>query len=76
LSYTRGFPAEKPADLRALLDVQRDLFDEAIPAPALRPELKAKLTPLQQALLTEAQAQQRFAADLQVEEGGNDKDHA
>src|SRR3954469_14013779 len=33
---------------------QRDLFEERAPVPHLRPELRAKLTPLLQILLTEA----------------------
>ena len=51
--------------------VQRDLFDEAIPTPELRPELRTKLAPLLQALLMEA-----AEPDLQIEEGGDDEDHA
>ena len=58
--------------------VQRDLFDEAIPTPELRPELRTKLAPLLQALLMEAAKEQRrgYEPDLQIEEGGDDKDHA
>ena len=58
--------------------VQRDLFDEAIPTPALRPELRTKLAPLLQALLMEAAKAQprRSELDLRFEEGGDDEDHA
>ena len=58
--------------------VQRDLFDEAIPTPELRPELRTKLAPLLQALLMEAAKAQRRGCepDLQIEEGRDDEDHA
>lgn len=58
--------------------VQTDLFDEAIPTPALQPELRTQLAPLLQALLMEAaKAQPReYEPDLQIEEGGDDEDHA
>ncbi|MFY9830738.1 MAG: hypothetical protein WAK69_19450 [Rhodoplanes sp.] len=58
--------------------VQRDLFDEPIPTPELRSELRTKLAPLLQALLVEAAKVQRrrCEADLQIEEGGDDEDHA
>jgi hypothetical protein len=57
---------------------QRDLFEEAIPTPELRPELRTKLAPLLQALLREAAKAQRRGCepDLQIEEGGDDEDHA
>jgi hypothetical protein len=58
--------------------VQRDLFDEAIPTPELRAELRTKLTPLLQALLMEAARVPRRGGepDLRSEEGGDDEDHA
>jgi hypothetical protein len=58
--------------------VQRDLFDEAIPTPELLPELRTKLAPLLQALLVEAAKMRRQGceSDLQIEEGGDDEDHA
>jgi hypothetical protein len=58
--------------------VQRDLFDNAIPTPELRPELRTNLAPLLQALLMEAAKVQRRGCepDLQNEEGGDDEDHA
>ena len=57
---------------------QRDLFDEAIPTPELRPELRTKLAPLLQALLREAAKVQRRGCepDLRIEEGGDDEGHA
>jgi hypothetical protein len=55
---------------------QRDLFDEAIPTPELRAELRSALTPLLQALLMEAAEIPRREPDLQIEEGGNDEDRA
>ena len=56
----------------------RDLFDEATPNPELRPEMRAKLAPLLQALLIEAATLQGRGCepDLQIEEGGDDEDHA
>ena len=46
--------------------------------PELRPELRTKLAPLLQALLMEAAKAQRRGCepDLQIEEGGDDEDHA
>ena len=58
--------------------VQRDLFDEAIPTPELRPELRTKLAPLLQALLMEAAKAQRRGCEphLQSKGGDDDEDHA
>jgi hypothetical protein len=58
---------------------QRDLFDEAIQAMELRPDLRTKLTPLLQVLLAEAasvEPRQAKPEDLGGEEGGDDQDHA
>ncbi len=57
---------------------QRNLFDEAMPNPELRPEMRAKLTPLLQALLMEAAKLQgrEYDSELQIEEDGDDQDHA
>jgi hypothetical protein len=58
---------------------QRDLFDEAARVAELRPDLRAKLTPLLQALLSEAAAvaPRHSKSDcLDSEEAGDDQDHA
>jgi hypothetical protein len=57
---------------------QRDLFDEAMPNPELRPEMRAKLAPLLQALLMEAAKLRRRGSELhlQIEEASDDQDHA
>jgi len=58
---------------------QRDLFDEAIRVAELRPALRTKLTPLLQALLSEAaelEAPQSRLDDLCGEEAGDDQNHA
>jgi hypothetical protein len=58
---------------------QRDLFDEATPTRELRPDLRSKLTPLLQALLTEAagvEPRQAKPEALGGKEGGDDQDHA
>jgi hypothetical protein len=58
---------------------QRDLFDEVDRAAELRPDLRAKLTPLLQALLSEAAAvepRQSKSDDLGGEEAGDDQDHS
>jgi hypothetical protein len=57
---------------------QRDLFDEAARVAELRPDLRAKLTPLLQALLSEAagmEPRQNKPDDLGGEEAGDDQDH-
>ena len=57
---------------------QRDLFDEAARVAELRPDLRAKLTPLLQALLSEAagmEPRQNEPDDLGDEEAGDDQDH-
>ena len=57
---------------------QRDLFDEAIPTPELRAELRSALTPLLQALLMEAAKLQvrEHDQELRIEEDGDDQDHS
>jgi hypothetical protein len=58
---------------------QRDLFDDALRVVELRPDLRTKLTPLLQALLSEAaglQHRQSRLDDLGDEEAGDDQDHA
>jgi hypothetical protein len=57
---------------------QRELFDEATRVAELRPDLRAKLTPLLQALLSEAagmESRQNEPDDLGGEEAGDDQDH-
>ena len=57
---------------------QRDLFDEAARVAELRPDLRAKLTPLLQALLSEAAGMEPHRSepdDLGGEEAGDDQDH-
>lgn len=57
---------------------QRDLFDEAIRAAELRPDLRTKLTPLLQALLSEAadlEAPRSRLDHLGGEEAGDDQNH-
>ena len=57
---------------------QRELFDEATRVAQLRPDLRAKLTPLLQALLSEAagmESHQSEPDDLGGEEAGDDQDH-
>jgi hypothetical protein len=57
---------------------QRDLFEERVTVPHLRPELRAKLTPLLQILLTEAAdiGPQDAATRSGAQEDGDDQDHA
>lgn len=59
---------------------QRDLFEEAIRAAELRPDLRAKLTPLLQALLSEAaglgSGQSPLGDHLGSEEVGDDENNA
>jgi hypothetical protein len=57
---------------------QRDLFDERATVSHLRPELRAKLTPLLQILLTEAAdiGPQDAATRSGAQEDGDDQDHA
>jgi hypothetical protein len=58
---------------------QRDLFDEAAPLTELRPDLRTRLAPLLQVLLTEAagwQQRQTESKDRDGEEAGDDQDHA
>ena len=57
---------------------ERDLFDEAVRVAELRPDLRAKLTPLLQALLSEAagvEPRRNEPDDLGGEEAGDDQDH-
>jgi hypothetical protein len=57
---------------------QRDLFEPAPRVADLRPDLRTKLTPLLQALLTEAagvEPDPTTADDLGREEDGDDQDH-
>lgn len=57
---------------------QRDLFDEAARVAELRPDLRAKLRPLLQALLSEAagmEPRQSEPDDPGGEEAGDDQDH-
>ena len=56
----------------------RDLFDEAPPLTELRPDLRTRLAPLLQVLLTEAagwQQRQAESKDRDGEEAGDDQDH-
>jgi hypothetical protein len=58
---------------------QRDLFEPAAPAVELHSELRTKLAPLLQALLTEAagvEPRQSKSDGLGGEEAGDDQDHA
>ena len=57
---------------------QRDLFDERAAGPHLRPDLQAKLSPLLQALLTEAAdiGPQDAATRSGAQEDDDDQDHA
>ena len=57
---------------------QRDLFDEATRVAELQPDLRAKLTPLLQALLSEVagvEPRQSKADTLSAEEAADDQDH-
>lgn len=57
---------------------QRDLFEPAARVADLRPDLRTKLTPLLQALLTEAagvEPHPATAGDRGREEDGDDQDH-
>ena len=56
---------------------QRDLFEERATVPHLRPELRAKLIPLLQSLLTEATGLGRpdTAPRAHAKEDGDDQDH-
>ncbi len=64
--------------MRRVRHNQMDLFDEAIPVTELRSDLRAKLTPLLQALLAEAAGLARYQAnpDSSGEESVDDQDHA
>jgi hypothetical protein len=57
---------------------QRDLFEETATVPDLRPELRAKLSPLLQRLLTEAAGigQPDETTNSGDQENGDDQDHA
>ena len=57
---------------------QRDLFEDRTTVPAFQPDLRAKLTALVQALLTEAArvGQQDKTANAGAQEDGDDQDHA
>jgi hypothetical protein len=58
---------------------QRDLFDEAIPVPELRPDLRSKLALLLQSLLAEAAGVRQRQSESQHrdgEEAGDDQDYA
>jgi hypothetical protein len=58
---------------------QRDLFDEAARVAELRPDLRAKLRPLLQALLSEAagvEPRQSKSDDLGGGEAGDDQNRA
>ena len=58
---------------------QGDLFEPAARVADLRPEVRSKLTPLLQALLTEAAGVEPHptpAGDRGREEDGDDQDHA
>jgi hypothetical protein len=58
---------------------QRDLFEPVVRVADLRPDLRTKLTPLLQTLLTEAagvEPHPTTADDLGREEDGDDQDHA
>ena len=62
--------------MRRARSKQRDLFDEAV--AELQPDLRVKLTPLLQALLSEAagvEPRQSKSDDLGGEEAGDDQDH-
>jgi hypothetical protein len=56
---------------------QRDLFEDSTTVPDLRPELRAKLSPLLQILLTEAAGvgQQDSTTKAGAQEDGDDQDH-
>jgi len=56
---------------------QPDLFDERATRPHLTPELRARLTPLLQSLLTEAAGlgQPDTAPHASAKEDGDDQDH-
>ncbi len=63
--------------MRRVRHNQMDLFDEAIPVTELRSDLRAKLTPLLQALLAEAGlARYQANRDSSGEESVDDQDHA
>jgi hypothetical protein len=58
---------------------QRDLFDKAAQVAEIRCDLRVKLTPLLQALLSEAagvELRQSGLDDLGDKEAGDDQDHA
>jgi hypothetical protein len=54
---------------------QPDLFDERATRPHLTPELRARLTPLLQSLLTEAAGLGQPAPHASAKEDGDDQDH-
>jgi hypothetical protein len=64
--------------MRSQQHSQRDLFEEEAPLPPLRAELRAKLSPLLQVLLTEAAGigAQDAATRSNGQEDGDDQDHA
>jgi hypothetical protein len=56
---------------------QRDLFEPVVRVADLRPDLRTKLTPLLQTLLTEAAGVEPHPTTaLGREEDGDDQDHA
>jgi hypothetical protein len=58
---------------------QRDLFETAVRVTELQPDLRTRLTPLLQALLSEAAGVESGAGqldNLDGEEAGDDQDHA
>jgi hypothetical protein len=57
---------------------QKDLFEDRTTVPDLRPELRAKLSPLLQILLTEAAGvgHQDNTTNPSAQEDGDDQDHA
>jgi|HubBroStandDraft_1064217.scaffolds.fasta_scaffold00022_70 hypothetical protein len=65
--------------MRRVPGSQRDLFEPAIGVVPLQADLRMKLTPLLQALLSEAagvEARQGQLDDLGGKEAGDDQDHA
>jgi hypothetical protein len=69
---------EEPPTMRSERRTQADRFEQETLVPDLPPSLRAKLTPLLQALLREAAGQRSLteADDLHGEEGRDDQDHA
>ncbi len=54
--------------------LQRDLFEADSSARAIKPDQRARLIPLLEALLAEVMTSQRAATEQR--EGGHDQDHA